>query len=163
MSIRIPETRDGVMQALKKSLQIAVELEFATIPPYLYIIGSLVTEDGNGLKSKILDPLVVVTREEMVHMGLVCNILFAIGGQPVVNKDVPNYYPRAPLPGHDQTKDPFNVGLDQLSKEAIVTFLQIELPEPQDSLPESWDNWETIGQFYKGIEACGSGWACKTI
>jgi hypothetical protein len=57
-------------RALREALQTAVELEHATIPTYLYALYSI--EPGTNVEIASLLLLTVV--EEMMHMGLACNI-----------------------------------------------------------------------------------------
>ncbi|XP_019630269.1 PREDICTED: uncharacterized protein LOC109474415 [Branchiostoma belcheri] len=79
---------------LKKTLQIAVQLELSTIPPYLSALFSI--KDGDNKEVTALLRSVVV--DEMKHMALVANLLNAIGGAPYLNKpSVVPFYP-APLP-----------------------------------------------------------------
>ncbi|XP_078572607.1 uncharacterized protein LOC144859641 isoform X2 [Branchiostoma floridae x Branchiostoma japonicum] len=83
------------IEELKQNLQIALQLELATIPPYLSALFSI--KDGYNKEVAALIKSVVV--EEMKHMTLVSNILNAIGGAPVLNTpSVVSSYP-APLPG----------------------------------------------------------------
>ncbi|XP_078572679.1 uncharacterized protein LOC144859687 [Branchiostoma floridae x Branchiostoma japonicum] len=83
------------IEELKQNLQIALQLELATIPPYLSALFSI--KDGYNKEVAALIKSVVV--EEMKHMTLVSNILNAIGGTPVLNTpSAVSSYP-APLPG----------------------------------------------------------------
>ena len=62
---------------LKGALQHAIQLEFSTIPPYLCAMWSIQSE-GDAV-SGIIESVVM---QEMLHMGLACNMLVGIGGQP---------------------------------------------------------------------------------
>src|SRR5437899_5216170 len=86
------EERD--VQWLAYSLQEAVQLEWAAIPPYLCAYWSIKT--GGEIRSTIQDILL----QEMLHMGLVCNMLAGIGGTPNIYSE--NFTPKYPseLPGH---------------------------------------------------------------
>jgi hypothetical protein len=77
------------VEDLRTLLQLAIELEHSTIPPYLYALFSI-KPGRNQDVAEIIRSIVV---EEMLHMTLACNILNAIGGQPVVDKPgfVPSY------------------------------------------------------------------------
>src|SRR5258708_31459764 len=77
----------------RAALQVAIRLEHSTIPPYLTAAWSL---SGNDEAVSLITDVAV---EEMLHMTLVCNILNAIGGQPVL--DDPKFVPKypGPLPG----------------------------------------------------------------
>ena len=78
---------------LRKALQSAVTLEFATLPPYLTALWSIKDE---------MHPAAISIREavqeEMQHMGYVCNMLKAIGETPRIAGNVPTY-PAIGLPG----------------------------------------------------------------
>ena len=73
---------------IEEALQTAIQLEFSTIPPYLCAEWSINTDPSNV--SSIVHGVVV---QEMLHFGLACNMLTAIGGSPsIANASfVPNY------------------------------------------------------------------------
>ena len=73
------EKRDAAW--LAESLQTAVELEMSTIPPYLYAAWSI---DAGRDPSDVRDVIVGIAKEEMLHMGIACNLLASIGGQPKI-------------------------------------------------------------------------------
>src|SRR5579862_1466980 len=83
-----PEQHD--FNWLKESLQWAVELEFATIPVYLSGMWSIEQQSG-----EVYNLINSVVLEEMLHLGLACNMLVAIGGKPEIT---PPTYPGG-LPG----------------------------------------------------------------
>ena len=89
----------GDTAALKTALQQAIMLEHSTIPAYLYALYSI-KANSNALIRGLMQSVVV---EEMLHMSLACNILNAIGGNPVI--DDPGFLPRypGPLPGAVET------------------------------------------------------------
>ncbi|MBE9211043.1 hypothetical protein IQ244_32075 [Nostoc sp. LEGE 06077] len=80
------------MDWLKSSLNAAIELELATLPPYLCAWWSIkdLGASAAGLIRSIL-------MEEMLHMGLVANMLTTIGGTPRISTVLPSY--PSPLPG----------------------------------------------------------------
>src|SRR5438067_13201966 len=85
-----PEKRD--VPWLQDSLQAAIELEMSTIPPYLYAYWSI---DQGQDPDRVASTLRTVVVEEMLHMGIACNLLAAIGGQPkIAAADVAAGYPR---------------------------------------------------------------------
>lgn len=102
-------------------LYAALQLEHATIPPYLTALYSI----HPGTNSDAFHVIRVVVIEEMLHLTLAANILNAIGGTPdLLRADfVPSYPTYLP----DGEED-FQVGLQRFSKEAIDTFLKIERP-----------------------------------
>ena len=139
------------MDWLKTSLQEAIKLEFATIPPYLCALWSI-KDTSDPVYQSISEH---IAEEEMLHMGLACNLLVAIGGQPMINKPeaMPTYpgsLPGGILPG-------LEVVLRPLSPDAVKVFLKIEYPE---NGPIKFPEFEqavrvrskTIGEFYTAIE-----------
>ncbi|QDV81758.1 ferritin-like domain-containing protein [Stieleria magnilauensis] len=146
---------------LRTFLQKAIELEHATIPPYLVAHYSL----RGSLNSEIKDSLREVAIEEMLHMTLAANILNAIGGSPRIDfpEFVPNYPSKLPL-GVGST-DPDNeliVPLERFSKQLLINvFMEIEEPEqPREfpvleraaSLVAPTFSFSTIGEFYSAIK-----------
>ncbi|NHZ41630.1 ferritin-like domain-containing protein [Massilia aquatica] len=143
---------DGPAPALADvhtALQNALELEHATIPPYLYALYSL----DASRNTQIAAILKSVVTEEMLHMTLVANVLNALGGTPRVDRpDFVPHYP-GPLPGGVDSQ--LTVNLAPFSMTQLDAFLSIEEPEhplhfrrgPSDALEEQ----VTIGQFYRKI------------
>ncbi len=112
------------IDALRNAVQTAVELEHATIPPYLTAMFSL----ANTENTKIAGLIKSVVIEEMLHLTIACNILNAIGGSPVLNKPsfVPNY--PGPLPGG--VEGSLTVPIAKFSKNLVKNvFMVIEEPE----------------------------------
>lgn len=138
-------------QSVLDSLQSAIELEHATIPPYLYALYSLVP----GSNSEIAEIIQSVVVEEMLHMTLSSNVLNALGGSP--NIDQPGFIPKypGPLPGGVQSDlvvhlAPFSMGQPNSQ---LDTFLQIESPENPLVFPTALVAADTItiGEFYTAI------------
>jgi hypothetical protein len=145
----------AMLATLQDDLQTAVQLEQATLPPYLCAYWSIIpsaTSAGAQAASKALQ---TVIREEMIHLAIACNILNATGAQPSLNGSNPNHpvpsYP-GPLPGHSKTSNPFVVGLGPLSPSSVGIFLDIELPRYDDPVRPT-GGWATIGEFYDEIIA----------
>ncbi len=107
------------LECLKRSLQAAVTLEFATIPPYLSALWSIKDDLHPAAKS-----IREVVQEEMLHMALVCNLLASINGRPKINDAVPAY--PGPLPGG--VHKGLIVQLSGLTKDRLSDFLWIERP-----------------------------------
>jgi hypothetical protein len=85
-------TRD--MAWLQKALQSAVELELATLPPYLCGFWAL-QDRSSGPARQIFS----IAKQEMAHFGLACNMLRATGGKPdILGAYAQIQYP-GPLPG----------------------------------------------------------------
>lgn len=132
-------------EGLHYFVQKAIELEHATIPPYLTAMFSL----KRGTNDHIRQIIHSVVIEEMLHMCIASNLLNALGGAPVINKKdfVPSY--PGPLPlniGSKEEeegkvaiakkpvskKDEFIVNLTKYSLEQVrSTFMRIEQPETE--------------------------------
>lgn len=160
----VASNRDAVLAALKANLQTAIEIELATIPIYLFTYYSLIRNAESGEKigdaqlfaNKAGGVIMSVAVEEMLHMSLSSNILFAMGVAPQLYGKAPGQYP-TPLPYHKPQGPPGPDGgtavlipLRKLGFEQLWHFLQIEYPEQWDALPQDRD-WQTIGQFYSYI------------
>ena len=138
--------QDHDLDWLKESLQAAIKLEFATLPPYLCAEWS-VRSGMNPVRGSIH----VVLREEMLHFGLMCNMVVAIGGTPNINSgSALPVYP-GPLPGG--VHPGLQVALRGLSKEAAEVFMEIEFPEHGPVALDLGEEFPTIGAFYTAIEA----------
>lgn len=130
-------------------LQSAVELEHATIPPYLYALYSLGTANNQDA-AEIIRSVVV---QEMLHINLAANVLNAIGGSPVL--DAPGFIPTYPGPLPGMIQDQLTVHLAASSIPTVQnTFMVIEQPENPLEFPSAeaaGGQPITIGQFYRGI------------
>lgn len=145
---------------LMQALQLAIELEHSTIPPYLTALYSI-KPDANVEVAELIRSIVV---EEMLHMALVANIFIAIGGSPNIghSKFVPQY--PGPLPGG--LRPGLTVRLRRCSINQIRDcFMSIEEPEQIVKirrLEMQKTNPQTIGWFYdqlivalKTLSDCG--------
>jgi hypothetical protein len=143
-TIRRSLARITTLADLRRHLQWAIELEHATVPPYLCALYSL-DPDRNPQAVKVMCSVFV---EEMLHMTLAANLLNAVGGRPRLDtRRMLAPYPRS-LPHADGS---FEVSLLPFGKETLELFLKIEQPSAPDADPEQ-DRYETIGQFYGAIE-----------
>lgn len=132
------------VERLREHLQTAIEIEHATLPPYLCALYSI-EEGANREAVEVLQSIVL---EEMLHLTLAANILNAVGGAPRL--DSPDLLPAHPtfLP---HSNGSIELSLGPFSPEAVQTFMAIEKPAAAGGPPED-DAWETIGQFYAAIE-----------
>ncbi len=123
---------------LHHNLQLAIELEFATLPTYLSALYTI-KENTNDCASVVIRSVIM---EEMFHLTNAANVLIATGGHPALNK--PEFIPSFPtkLPDKEQW---FTVNLLKFSPEALATFKYIEEPA------ELADGLITIGDFYENI------------
>ena len=62
-----------------------------------------------------------VAREEMAHLGTVCNLLSAVGGAP--------HFERPNFPQKATTYYPFDFILSRFSDESLYRFIRFELPK----------------------------------
>ena len=115
------QPRITTIQQLNDYLCGALQLEHATIPPYLTALYSL----RPGSNSDALHIVRVVVVEEMLHLSLVANVMNAVGGTPDLTQ--PGFVPRYPAYLPDGEQD-FQVDLQPFSKDAVSTFLKIERP-----------------------------------
>lgn len=135
----------ATLDDLRRHLQWAVELEHATIPPYMCALYSL-DKDRNAEAAQVVG---TVLAEEMLHLALAANLLNAVGGEPKL--DLPELLPPYPhpLPHGDRS---IEVDLVPFGARALDLFLRIEKPASADAPPQD-DGYQTIGQFYAAIEA----------
>ncbi|MFF3441146.1 ferritin-like protein [Streptosporangium sp. NPDC002721] len=136
--------RIDTLESLRGHLQWAIELEHATLPPYLYALYSLDPE-RNPEAVELVSGVFV---EEMLHLALAANLLNAVGGRPLL--DTPQMLPPhpRPMPHGDRS---LQLSLVPFGAEALGMFLRIERPAPPGA-PVEGDGYETIGQFYGAIE-----------
>ena len=149
---------------LQKALQAAIQLELATLPPYLSAMFSIA--DQKSVTYTLINDIVF---NEMTHFGLACNLLTATGVQPtIVDGYRKTVYP-GPLPGGVKPKcdDTFSpefkcnpdfevvLGFTDLKSFAKMA-MQIEYPE--DPVPRiaalalDKETFPSIGEFYKAVE-----------
>jgi hypothetical protein len=148
-NFRLLET--GQVEDVRSAVQAAIELEHATMPPYLYALYSLGTSN-----SAIKQTLRSIVAEEMLHMMLAGNLLNAIGGTPSINTPafVPSY--PGPLPG--SVHGCLDVHLKPFSRQLCEeVFMEIEEPERPLEFRvlsrEAVAPPATIGQFYSRLKA----------
>jgi hypothetical protein len=133
-------------------IQMAVQVEFSTLPPYLYALYTIRRGTNPAASSRLLG----IVHQEMIHMCLACNLMNALGRSPTLSAPT---YP-GPLPGDigsDKGKT-FDVHLLPFSRESMAQGMKIE--EPEDGgivFPELLEGVEpefmTIGQFYAALDA----------
>jgi len=133
---------------LSDALQIAVQLELATLPPYLVAYWTI--RDTGPVARSIRE----IWREEMLHFGLVCNLLVAIGGTPVVaDAMIAPKYP-GDLPGG--VRPGLRVALRKLSLDQAKVFMDIEYPQGGPvalAASAGLRTFDAIGEFYRAILA----------
>jgi hypothetical protein len=148
----IVQAQITTLPELQEALLAAIQLEFATIPPYLCAQWSI-----NNDPSDVSDMIQGVVVQEMPHFGLACNLYTATGGsllgQIATSGFVPTY-PTNGLPG--KVHPELVVSLVPLSGQALQTFMSIEYPDgpvavqqPATPPPPAAPTPPTIGEFYQ--------------
>lgn len=134
------------------NLELALGVELGVLPPYLYALWSIRPEaDGpSPAAAQAAYAIRTVAYEEMLHAGLVANLMNALGVRPDVTAHLMTY--PGPLPGH-VTGPPwgYDVGLAPFSAGAVATCLRIECPESDPPADAAARGWITIGEFYETI------------
>jgi hypothetical protein len=157
-------TRIETVEELKAHLYLAMQLEHATIPPYLTALYSI----KHGTNMDAVKVLRVIVVEEMLHLTIAANLMNSIGGEADLTK--PGFVPSYPayLPDGE---DDFQVGIGAFSKETLETFKNIERPgavmESGKLVKRTYPkgitviaahprhhemHYYSIGDFYMGIE-----------
>ena len=154
--------RITTVESLHEYLHAALQLEHATIPPYLIALYSI--HQGTNLDAVMVIRVVAV--EEMLHLTLAANVLNATGGTPDLTG--PDFVPSYPAYLPD-AEDDFAVDLQRFSQDAVETFLNIERPaaapeeearvvehhNPRSALlaapGEESMRFYSIGEFYEEI------------
>lgn len=129
---------------LRDHIELAIQVELSTIPPYLFAMYSI---EDQGSEAALLIKSIVA--EEMLHAALAANLLLAVGGRPDFSSTA--YIPRYPsdLPHHEP---PLLLELAPCSRQLIQeVFMRIEQPEVHGA-PDQPDRFETLGQFYHALE-----------
>ncbi|MFJ7905220.1 ferritin-like protein [Streptomyces sp. NPDC096198] len=135
--LAVPESGRG-LDWLKASLQVALELELSTIPPYL--CGWWSITDRGGEAARLIRRIV---GNEMYHLGVVCNLLVAVGGRPRIRDSAPAY--PGPLPGG--VRPGVNVYLSGLTR-SFVCDVMMAIEAPEEPLTRSADDPPSVGAFY---------------
>ena len=139
------------LEEIKKQLQVAIQIEWATVPLYLTTLYSIV----EGYNTEIRDLISSVVREEMFHMVQVANILIALNGSPLIDDaSVAPSYPVTGLPGGVLPN--LTISLERLSLEYVFkVFMAIEIPQRSLVASPAIRNKETtIGAFYGDLKDC---------
>jgi len=135
----------GDIEQLRAMVQLAIQLEFTTIPVYLVALYSI--KDPSTDAYQALRSVVV---EEMFHLNQAANLLIGVGGRPKMTGGAVPVYP-CYLPSAAQRQTPY-VGLYRASLAAFQSvYMAIETPAPY-AAPAEGREYTTIGQFYKAIE-----------
>jgi len=140
---------------LLRWLQLAAELELATIPAYLVTLLSL-QQLRNRVAASLIRGIMI---EEMLHLTLVSNVLQAVGGAVRLGpRTIPSYPLQLKFAGKSFIDRQFDVDLAPFSQASIRTFMKIEKPEwlePRrlEDRAEIELPGLTVGAFYRNIVA----------
>ncbi|MDE4618400.1 ferritin-like domain-containing protein [Sinorhizobium meliloti] len=140
-------------ETLLARLQLALELEWATLPPYLVALLSI----KRTANREAADLIRSVAMEEMLHFALVANVMNAVGGQPRVDKsNCPSYPLTMTFEGRPFADRAFPINLERFSKASMATFMKVEQPQkPIIKTARVHDAIDvpapTIGEFYGEI------------
>jgi hypothetical protein len=107
-------------------LQTAIELELATIPPYLLALLSIKLP-SNREPAELIRSVMI---EEMLHLALVSNVLNAVSGHPRLDQQtIPSYPLKMTFEGKVFKDRNFWIDLAPFSEPVIKTFMKIEQPQ----------------------------------
>ncbi|MGW3559292.1 ferritin-like domain-containing protein [Streptomyces sp. NPDC000963] len=126
---------------LRSALQVAVGIELSTIPPYL--CGWWSIKDRRSRAAQLVRRVLL---DEMYHLGVVCNLLAAVGGRPALKSAAPVY--PGPLPGG--VHPGLTVYLSGLTK-AFVHDVMMAVEAPAAPLADRDDDSLSIGLFYEEL------------
>jgi hypothetical protein len=147
-SVEKPTLQELTLQEL---LQVALQVEFSTIPPYLTAMYSI--KDKTSLAYQFIRSVVM---EEMLHLNLASNLLNAVGGTPTLvgvgpwRQLFPPQYPVCLSKG--AKGGGIYLQLMAMSPQLIrETFMRIEQPA-QPYAPAQETDFATIGQLYLAIK-----------
>ena len=113
--------RNSVLERLQK----AMDLELATIPPYMMALMSIRPPANRPAADLIRS----VMMEEMLHMALVGNLICSLGGRTRLGKEnVPSYPLRMTFQNRNFSDRKFDIELRGLTPTQLEVFLKIELP-----------------------------------
>lgn len=135
------------IEELRYELQLALQVEFYTIPTYAYAFYSI----KEGANQEVADLIASVLVDEMGHLAIVANLLNAIDGTPqIFDKCFIPVYPSR-FPGGIEPN--LVLRLAPLSLDLVRSvFMEIETPTQTgiDSDAEDIHN-DTIGCFYARV------------
>jgi hypothetical protein len=141
--IRAPGGR-GDRRSLQEAAQLAIQVEFTTIPAYL--TGMYSIQDVDSAAYHALRSVVI---EEMFHLNQAANTLVALGGLPRFTGSAAPRYP-CYLPQANEKTTPY-VGLYRASPDVFENvYAAIETPAPPHA-PAQGSQYSTIAQLYEAL------------
>ena len=126
--------------------QLALQVEFSTIPVYLSGMYSISDKASTAYQA-----LRTVVMEEMFHLNQAANLVVALGGLPRLTGDAAPVYPGY-LPQANQNTTPL-LGLFRASPQVFESvYSAIESPAPAGA-PAQGDQYDSIAQLYEALVA----------
>ncbi|WP_078893498.1 ferritin-like protein [Streptomyces sp. CT34] len=139
--LAVPEEARGETW-IRSALQVAVELELATIPTYLCAWWSI--KDRRSEAARLIRRVI---GDEMYHLGVVSNLLVAVGGRPRISDAAPVY--PGPLPGG--VRAGVTVYLSSLTP-SFVHDVMMAIEAPEAPIAQGAANSLSIGVFYEELQ-----------
>jgi hypothetical protein len=116
---------DAQRKSVLERLQKAMDLELATIPPYMMALMSIRPPANRPAADLIRS----VMMEEMLHMALVGNLICSLGGRTRLGREnVPSFPLRLTFQERNFSDRKFDIDLRGLTPQQLEMFLKIELP-----------------------------------
>ncbi|GAA0569032.1 ferritin-like domain-containing protein [Halomonas salifodinae] len=141
---RLTSTTSPAIKDLQEAAQLALQVEFTTIPVYLSALYSISDTESHAYQT-----LRSVAMEEMFHVNQAANIVVALGALPKFTGDAVPVYPGY-LPKANPKTTPM-VGLFRASPDVFSNvFAAIESPA-QYGAPPQGDNYDSIAQLYGAL------------
>jgi hypothetical protein len=137
------ETRSGLLDALVE----AAELEHSLLVQYLFAAFTIPTRGDDRRAAELAREakrvVLAVAREEMVHLGLVSNLLAAVGGEAALR--IPLAFPKPSrwFPNVDDSPETFS--LEPLTARSIDRFIRFEAPDEEPG------GCSSVGDLYRAI------------
>jgi len=129
---------------LRSAAQLALQVEFSTIPVYLSGLYSIADPGSTAYQT-----LRSVVMEEMFHVNQAANIIVALGGKPRFTHEFAPTYPGY-LPHANENTTPL-LGLYRASIDVFSNvYAGIETPAPWGA-PAQGDHYDTIAQLYQSL------------
>jgi hypothetical protein len=153
------DTREELIIALSE----ASELEHGLLVQYLFAAYSLKKRPSEGLSEAQVErvrdwerAVLEVARQEMAHLGTVCNMLTAVGGAPTLGR--PNFPQgrQGAFARLGESYYPFDFQLERFRESSLRRFIAFEapaearLPEERLVAPDPL-RYDRLGELYRQI------------
>jgi hypothetical protein len=154
------DTREELMIALTE----ASELEHGLLAQYLFAAYSMKKSATEGLSHAQFEKvraweraILGVAREEMAHLGSVCNMLTAVGGTPRLGR--PNFPQgrQGPFARLRDSAYPFDFQLERFGESSLDRFVAAEMPSDERAASADRElapdplRFDRLGELYRQI------------